>query len=76
MVGCEKAKSPRQQRLLRLSIRLTAVNRMAATGSSISIALTISKSEQSDAPGTLRWIRRVFPHPFPRWEVVREGFSI
>jgi hypothetical protein len=40
MVRCETAECPRQQKLPRLSIRSTAVNRMVATGSGIPAPLS------------------------------------
>jgi hypothetical protein len=76
MDRCETANSPPQRRFPRMSIRLTAVNRMAATGSSISIAQATEIETRMTRPEPCGWSRRVFPHPFPRWEVVREGFSI
>jgi len=66
MVRCETAKSPRQQRLSHLSNCSTAVNRMAATGSSISITQLSRDRNRCDSPGTLWLEPQGIPAPIPK----------
>ena len=66
MVNRETANSPRHKRTPRLNFRSNAVNRIAMTCSSISIAIATSKSEEFWRAHIVRLEPQGIPAPLPK----------